>query len=196
MYDALRSPWASFIHNHTCPYKCHRLYRCHQARESSLFSVSDFTLLIYGMLDLSFLRRGPWILLSSRMGRSAETQGERERERERSVLFINSLKWYCCVSSVVAEYNRNNERCWNDKEGGNRSTSPTAILWNTNPTKTLGSNLSLRSDRPATKQTTFRGGKVTIQCSLIDICRRLGGTSVFSLHDVAYHKTLIYEYYW
>ena len=34
MHDALTSPWASFIHNHTYPHKCHRLYRCHEARES------------------------------------------------------------------------------------------------------------------------------------------------------------------
>lgn len=156
--------------------------------------MSYFTLLIYGLLDLSFPLRWLWTLLSSGMGRSVEIQ--RKTEREKSVLFINSLKCFSCASFVVAEYNRSNEGCWNGKEGGNRNTFPTAILWNTNPTKTVGSNLSLRSDRPATKQTTLGGGKVTMQCSLIEICRRLSGNSLFSLHGVTYHTTLISEYYW
>jgi GH18 family chitinase len=50
---------------------------------------------------------------------------EKERQRERSVLFINSLKCYC---RVVAQYNRSNERCSNGKEGESRNSSPTAIL--------------------------------------------------------------------
>jgi hypothetical protein len=152
------------------------------------------TLLICDLLDLSFPRRWLWTLLSSGMGSSVEIQ--RKTEGEREVFFINSLKCFCCVSFVVAEYNRSNERCWNGKEWGNRNNFPTAILWNTNPTRTVGSNLSLRSDRPATKLTTLRGGKVTMQCSLIEICRRLGGTSLFSLHGVTYHTILIDEYYW
>jgi hypothetical protein len=82
------------------------------------------------------------------------------------------------------------------KKGETAITFPTAILWNTNPNKDLGSNLSLRGDRPATKQTTLRGGKVTMQCNLIEIFRRLGGTSLFSVHVVTHYTILIYEYYW
>ena len=81
------------------------------------------------------------------------------------VSLINRIQRQLCfdvptLSPLVAKDSSSNERCWNGKERGNCNTFPTAILWNTNPTKTVESNLSPRGDRPATKQTTLRCGKV------------------------------------
>lgn len=89
MYDALSPPWASFIHNHTCPYKCHRLYRCHEARQSPplLREWLYFTYLWFVGFDFS--HDGGYEHCS--LLRCDVVQRHRKTEREREEFYLSTL---------------------------------------------------------------------------------------------------------